>query len=131
MTAINHVCPEPLVLTTADRRDMQQSLAHDVRVITELAERIGRDDLGSSDLIDAETGSASSEDELDCDRLDPIADRVLRRRLVRAVLRHTHRAARLAELLLELSDEPGARRVKHDRVVASAPTGSSRLRRRG
>jgi hypothetical protein len=130
MTAINHVCPEPLVLTTADRRDMQQNLAHDVRVITELAERIGRDELGSSDLIDAETGSAS-EDELDCDRLDPIADRVLRRRLVRAVLRHTHRAARLAELLLELSDEPGAPRVKHDRVIASAPTGSSRLRRRG
>jgi hypothetical protein len=127
MTTINHVCPEPLVLTTADRRDMQQSLADDVRVITELAERIGRNELGSSDLIATDADPASSDD-VDCDRLDPIADRVLRRRLVRAVLRHTHRAARLAELLLELSNEPGAPRVEHD--TAKAPSRSSRLRRR-
>jgi hypothetical protein len=129
MTTINHVCPEPLVLTTADRRDMQRSLADDVRIITELAERIGRNELGSSDLIATDADSASAED-IDCDRLDPIADRVLRRRLVRAVLRHTHRAARLAELLLELSNEPGAPRREHDGVVAEAPSGSSRLRRR-
>lgn len=117
MTAINHVCPEPLALTTADRQHMQESLEHDVSVIAELAARIGRDDLGPSDLVES-------------DRPDPIADRVLRRRLVRAVLRHTRRAARLAALLLELSDEPAAPRPRHDHVGTPAPTGSARLTRR-
>jgi hypothetical protein len=102
MTATNHVCPEPLVLTSADLRGMQQDLEHDVRVITELAERLGRDELGPSDLF--ESGQP-----------EPIADRVLRRRLLRAVLRHTRRAARLAQLLLELSDQPNGphRRPNH------------------
>jgi hypothetical protein len=81
MTTINHVCPEPLVLTTADRRDMQRSLADDVRIITELAERIGRNELGSSDLIATDADSASAED-IDCDRLDPIAARRVVARVV-------------------------------------------------
>jgi hypothetical protein len=130
MTAINHVCPEPLVLTPADRRDMQQHLEHDVRVLSELAERIGRDQLGPSDLVAAEPVSMTPGDTVDAPRPDPIADRVLRRRLVRAVLRHTRRAARLAELLLELSDDASAPRVRHDHVVPPAPAGSSRLNRR-
>lgn len=107
MTAIDHVTPEPLALTAADRRHMQECLDHDVGVIVELGRRIGRDELGPSDLIDSE-------------HTDPIADRVLRRRLVRAVLRHTHRAARLAELLLQLCDERDEPAVRHDRIAGSA-----------
>jgi len=100
MTAINHVCPEPLVLTSADRHNMQQDLEHDLRVIAELAQRVDDDELDLSELVDS-------------DRPEPIADRVLKRRLIRAVLRHTRRAARLAQLLLELSDEPTAPRPPH------------------
>jgi hypothetical protein len=108
MTAINHVCPEPLVLTSADRRGMQQDLEQDLRVIAELAERIDHDELGLSDLVES-------------DRSEPIADRVLRRRLIRAVLRHTRRAARLAQLLLELSDEPTAPRRPRGHAVKRRP----------
>lgn len=108
MTAIDHPCPEPLVLTWADRQAMKTQLQHDAGVIAELAERVGQDDLGPSNLVDDAT-----------DRVDPIAGRVLRRRLIRAVLRHSRRAARLAELLLELPREPDTPQAWHDRMAAA------------
>jgi hypothetical protein len=108
MTAINHACPEPLVLTSADRQSMQHDLEHDLRVIAEMAQRISADEFGLPDLVES-------------DRPEPIADRVLKRRLIRAVLRHTRRAARLAQLLLELSDEPTAPRSRRSRAVTRRP----------
>lgn len=87
---------------------MQQDLQHDLHVITELAQRLGDDEFGLPDLV----GS---------DRPEPIADRVLKRRLIRAVLRHARRAARLAQLLLELSDEPTAPRPRHSHAVPRRP----------
>lgn len=110
MTAINHPSPEPIVLTTTDRRQMKERLEHDAGVLVELARRIGRDDLGPSDLVDRAAPDRRS---------DPIAGRVLRRRLIRAVLRHTRRAARLAELLLELPREPDTPQMWQDRMITS------------
>jgi len=110
MTAIDHPSSEPLVLTANDRQEMRERLQHDAYVIIELAERLGRDDLGPSDLVDH--GGPGQQ-------IDPISGRVLRRRLIRAVLRHTRRAARLAELLLDLPREPDTA-VWQDRMVAPA-----------
>lgn len=117
MTVKDHPSPEPLVLTWADRQRMKAQLEHDARVVIELAERIGRDDLGASNLVDDGPDH----------QVDPIAGRVLRRRLIRAVLRHIRRAARLAELLLELPREPDAPQVWADHVVPPAPRCSTSM----
>lgn len=121
MTVIEQPSTEPLVLTTTDRQRMKQQLERDAGMIIELAERIGRDDLGASNLVD---------DDADDSRLDPIAGRVLRRRLLRAVLRHTRRAARLAELLLELPREPVPPQVWREHMAGSAMPCSPTVDRR-
>lgn len=122
MTVIEQPSTEPLVLTTTDRQRMKQQLERDAGMIIELAERIGRDDLGASNLV--------HDDGTDDSRLDPIAGRVLRRRLIRAVLRHTRRAARLAELLLELPREPVPPQVWKEHMAASAMPCSPTVDRR-
>lgn len=122
MTVIERPSTEPLVLTTTDRQRMKQQLERDAGMINELAERIGRDDLGASNLVE--------DDDADDSRLDPIAGRVLRRRLIRAVLRHTRRAARLAELLLELPREPVPPQVWREHMAASAMPCSPTVDRR-
>ena len=111
------------MLTTADRRDMQADLERDIRVLAELAERIGRDELGPSNLVETPPHDI---DDIGSDRDNLIADRVLRRRLLRGVLRHARRAARLAELLLDLSDGPAAGRTLRPKTAAAPARADTR-----